>query len=154
MVFLSFHISDRPECFEILEIRERMEPVYFKERFFGLNDRESLEIHGYFDNTLRRPRKAERRVSQEISRVFQFLQEETLNQRDVIFADETAALRGYQILESGDVRSLPESRYGLFISSDMYVYVLSTKNGSRHDFYTWEGNEGTYANMIVLLISD
>lgn len=138
---------ERPAFFEIQPIRERMEPVYFKEHFHGFSDMENVEVGGYYDqSTQRKSIRRERRVSQEVSRVFEFMRtEEPEDAEKKIEEDETATLVAFRVTEGGQLEELPATTLGVLDTSQMYVYILTTKNNARHTIYTWEGNEGKEA---------
>ena len=134
----------RPSFFEIQSIRDRMEPVYFKEHFFGFSDMDNIEIGGYYDPASQRKSiRRERRVSQEISRVFQFLrQEETEDVETKLMEDETAKLVAFRITDDAELEQVPDTSLGVFDTSQMYIYILTVKNSAKHTIFTWEGNEG------------
>lgn len=122
-----------------------MEPVYFKERFYGFSEGgEDLEIHGHFSLSIPKAEVQKRGINQEIGRVFQFLKIE-LGQKQVdVRDDETASIRALQIMEDGDHLLLEEDRIGIFETNHMYVYILSMKNNASHVIYTWEGQQGMF----------
>eukprot|EP00924_Labyrinthula_sp_SR-Ha-C_P009157 maker-scaffold_2-augustus-gene-14.1-mRNA-1 protein AED:0.30 eAED:0.30 QI:188/1/0.5/1/1/1/2/0/1134 len=149
----------RPDFCSIEILRERMEVIWFKERFFGFDQTDMMEIGGVrnriktesefkiFSRGEEEEEKKKKRVSGEWKRVMQFLSEreqdfDTL--QDLSLADdESGKLAAFRYTQKGEMQRMEPWEYGYFDTTEMYSYIYSCKNGTIHYIYTWEGEHAS-----------
>jgi len=137
--------NTRPTFLTVDVIRACIEPVYFKERFFGFDDSDMLEVGGAHSpsSTMTRT-NIERRLSQEVKRVRELWEFEE-NKDLKLTEDESATLKSYTVESDGTIASVSTDHTGILSSGMMYLFVFSCKANSRHLIFTWEGSQSSVA---------
>jgi len=143
-------------------VKDRMETVVFRERFYGWTD-DDLEIHSNlkYKHDKEKSSVAMRPITGEVMRMIsggvgsieaehdksdqllkgdvELMGDNTRGLKLSLAEDQEAVLRVFQTGEDGLLHALEPEQFGIFSSSEMYVIVYSCKMGSLNVVYTWEG---------------
>ena len=155
--------ASRPEWIKTpVVVKDRMETVVFRERFYGWTD-DDLEIHSNlkYKHDKEKTAIAMRPITGEVMRMIsggvgsieaendmsdqwlkgdvEVMGDNTRGLKLSLADDQEAVLRVFQTGEDGLLHALEPEKFGIFSSSEMYVIVYSCKMGSLNVVYTWEG---------------
>jgi hypothetical protein len=147
-------------------VKDRMEPVIFRERFYGWTD-DDLEIKGNLKYSHDKPKSAIglRPITGEVMRIIsggigsietehdlsdqwrkgdaEQMGDHTRGLKISLADDQEAVLRMFQTGANGLLNAVEPEKMGVFSSSEMYVILYSCKMGSLNIVYSWEGNQAS-----------
>lgn len=159
-------LPGRPSFVSLEIMKQNMETIYFKERFFGFDERDLVEIGGgvrtvkdekEFMIFSKSTKPKSKRVSGELRRVVQFMQEREVDfekQQELhLLKDDSGTLIGFKYDQKGKMTRLEDKEYGFFETTNMYTYIFSCKNETMHHIFTWEGEHASVRAKAVAGIS-